>query len=50
MSVVHDDEVVVLLLEALGGRLGAPHNAAPEARLLTRRAEPIALAVLFGKY
>lgn len=49
MSVVNDDEVVMLLQEALKGRLRRARHAAPEVGLLTCPAEAITLTVLFGK-
>ena len=50
MSVVDDDEVVVLFLETLQRCLWRPRHVTPEVGLLTRPAETIILAVLFGKY
>lgn len=49
MSVVDDDEVVVLLREALQSGLRCARHAAPVAGLVTRTAEAITLTVLFGK-
>lgn len=49
MSVVNDDEVVMLLQEAFKSRLGCSRHAAPVAGLLTCTAEAITLTVLFGK-
>lgn len=46
---VDDDEVVVLLREALQSGLRRPGDAAPVAGLVARAAEAITLAVLFGK-
>ena len=49
MSVVDDDEVVVLLHETFERRLRGPRQTEPKAGLLTRPAEAITLTVLFGK-
>lgn len=49
MSVVDDDEVVVLLREALQSGVRSSRHAAPVAGLVTRAAEAITLTVLFGK-
>lgn len=50
MSVVDDDQVVMLLQETLKRSLGGPRHVAPEVGLLTRPVEAIILTVLFGKY
>lgn len=49
MSVVDDDDVMVLLQVTLQRGLGGASHAAAEVGLFTGPAEPTALTVLFGK-
>jgi len=47
---VDDDDLVVLVQEALDGRLGRPRDVTPEAGAVAGPPEGVALAVLLGEH